>query len=153
MKSKLHLFVLLSLLISPFSIQSQSFQTPPSKIITTIEGKWYNLSIRNEYLNGGIESGSTGDSEPIRINEDGTWSYYGKKRMLTVTPFTNLDAQQWNIKSNIPIWKITLQDFSNGDGNGYITTNEKGEPLYLVVKFKIYTPKEGHSIWIQYRKG
>lgn len=153
MKRKLHLFFWLTSLIYPFNIQSQSFQTSTSKIITEIEGKWYNLSIRNEYLNGGYETGSTGDAEPIKINEDGTWTYYGKKRTLNIAPFTNLDAEQWNIKSNIPPWKITLQDFSNGDGNGYITTDEKGDPLYLVVKFKIYTPKEGYSIWIQYRRG
>ena len=120
--------------------------------LAKITGKWYNLVIRNEFKNGGIESGSTGDYEPIRINEDGTWSYYGKKGKISIVPFSPLDVLEWKMTKEIPKWKLIFQDFSNGDGVGYFTTDAIGNAVYVVVKFKIYSPREGYSIWTQYRK-
>jgi|GEM_PF-705786 len=145
-----YIFIFVMFLITSFNSLSQSASN--TQVLTSILGKWYNLSMRNDYLNGGYENGSTGDYEPIKINEDGTWSYYGKKRNLTIIPFTESDVKTWQMKSNYPKWKLIFQDFSNGEGIGYISEDGKGQPLYLVVKFKIYSPKEGTSTWIQYRK-
>jgi hypothetical protein len=52
----------------------------------------------------------------------------------------------------IPKWKLIFHDFSNGDGVGYFTTDAIGNAVYVIVKFKIYSPREGYSIWTQYRK-
>lgn len=120
--------------------------------LAKITGRWYNLMMRNEYKNGGFESGSTGDYEPIRILENGTWSYYSKKGKLTIEPFTVMDVVRWKMNKEIPKWKLIFHDFSNGDGEGYFTTDLLGNPVYVVVKFNIYSPKEGVCIWTQYRK-
>ncbi len=120
--------------------------------LAKITGKWYNLMMQNEFKNGGIESGSTGDYEPIRILENGTWSYYSKGGKLTIEPFTLADVGRWKMKKEIPQWKLIFHDFSNGDGEGYFTTDALGNPVYVVVKFRIYSPSEGVSIWTQYRK-
>lgn len=120
--------------------------------LAKITGKWYNLMMRNEYKNGGVESGSTGDYEPIRILDNGTWSYYSKRGKLTIEPFTVRDILEWKMKKDIPQWKLTFHDFSNGDGEGYFTTDALGNAVYVVVKFKIYSPKEGYSLWTQYRR-
>ena len=130
------------------SQQSGSNSTELAKIT----GKWYNLVIRNEFKNGGIESGSTGDYEPIRINLDGTWSYYGKRGKISIVPFSTLDVLEWKMTKEIPKWKLVFHDFSNGDGVGYFTTDAIGNAVYVIVKFKIYSPREGYSIWTQYRK-
>ena|GEM_PF-1099417 len=133
--------------------QSESQQSGSSSTeLAKITGKWYNLAIRNEFKNGGIESGSTGDYEPIRINLDGTWSYFGKKGKLSIVPFSTLDVLQWKMSKEIPKWKLIFHDFSNGDGVGYFTTDAIGNAVYVIVKFKIYSPREGYSIWTQYRK-
>lgn len=134
------------------SFDSFSQTASNTEVLSSIQGKWYNLSIRNDYLNGGYENGSTGDYEPIKINDDGTWSYYGKKRNLLIVPFTENDLKMWQMKSKFPKWKLIFEEFSNGDGIGYISEDAKGQPLYLVVKFKIYSPREGSSTWVQYRK-
>ena len=120
--------------------------------LTTITGKWYNLMMRNEFKNGGVESGTTGDYEPIKISGDGTWSYYGKRGKISIVPFTITDVLEWKMNKEIPKWKLIFQDFSNGDGVGYFTTDAVGNAVYVVVKFKIYSPREGYSIWTQYRK-
>lgn len=120
--------------------------------LVKIVGKWYNQVLRNDYKNGGYESGSTGDYEPVRINEDGTWLYYGKRGKLSITPFTTADALKWKMTKEIPKWKLTFHDFSNGDGEGYFTVDPAGNPIHVVIKFKIYEPREGYCTWTQYRR-
>ena len=136
---------------APQTIFNTTSKSVSNKI--SIDGKWFNLVSRNDYPDGSFENGVTGDYEPIKIESDGTWSYYGKRRNYKLSDFTAKDAADWGMKSDLPKYKIILEDFSNGPGIGYIRLNpQTGEPERLVIQFKIYSPKEGTATWTQYRK-
>jgi hypothetical protein len=123
--------------------------------LQSLVGKWANLVSRNDYPDGSNESGVTGDYEPVKIYEDSTWSYYSKRGKIRFEPFTKEDAITFGFQlDQTPNVKIILSDFSNGDGVGYVGYNEQtGIPERLIIRFKIYYPREGWATWTQYKKG